>query len=198
MKIVVQSAESGARLEAPGNSWTPKSTLQEVIQSLQPQVGKDLHNTSIRYVQKVVPFEQWQTTTLGSIGLNQGGRALLTLQFVKKKQPPSVQAADTSPATTSSTAHGSNTAASSMTSFSEDSLRSSIKTLLQNNFDVNTKECLKTLIKVMDNLLQQPDNEKVRSIRLANAAFQRKVVSRKGGGEQGMGRKERKFKRLKA
>lgn len=55
--------------------------------------------------------------------------------------------------------------------------------ILQNNFDADTKVCLVTLMKVLDNVIQKPLEPKVRSIRLGNAAFSKKVASRKGGVE---------------
>lgn len=53
--------------------------------------------------------------------------------------------------------------------------------ILQSNFDATTKDCLNTLLKVIDNLLSRPNEPKVRSIRCANAAFENKVGRCKGG-----------------
>ena len=61
------------------------------------------------------------------------------------------------------------------------SLDLALQTLLKNNFDVDSSTCIVTLMKILDNLLQKPGNEKVRSIRLQNAAFAIKVGQRKGG-----------------
>mmetsp|Transcript_28570 Transcript_28570/g.57737 ORF Transcript_28570/g.57737 Transcript_28570/m.57737 type:complete len:664 (+) Transcript_28570:173-2164(+) len=47
--------------------------------------------------------------------------------------------------------------------------------ILQKNFDATTKDCLTTLLKIIDNLLSRPNDPKVRSIRCANAAFENKV-----------------------
>jgi PUB domain/UBX domain len=55
--------------------------------------------------------------------------------------------------------------------------------ILNNNFDADSKACLITLMKVLDNVIQKPYDAKVRSIRLANPAFANKVASRKGGVE---------------
>lgn len=62
-------------------------------------------------------------------------------------------------------------------------LDQAVDTILQNNFDADTKACLITLMKVLDNVIQKPFDAKVRSIRLGNAAFSKKVASRKGGVE---------------
>ena len=47
--------------------------------------------------------------------------------------------------------------------------------VLQSNFDAATKDCLKTLLKIIDNLLSKPNEPKVRSLRCANATFEKKV-----------------------
>lgn len=47
--------------------------------------------------------------------------------------------------------------------------------ILEKNFDATTKDCLTTLLKIIDNLLSRPNDPKVRSIRCANAAFEKKV-----------------------
>lgn len=53
--------------------------------------------------------------------------------------------------------------------------------ILKSNFDATTKDCLNTLLKIIDNLLSKPNEPKVRSIRCANAAFEKKVGRCKGG-----------------
>ena len=55
--------------------------------------------------------------------------------------------------------------------------------VLQSNFDSCTKDCLLTLLRIIDNLLSKPDEPKVRSIRCANVAFNKKVGQCKGGYE---------------
>ncbi len=53
--------------------------------------------------------------------------------------------------------------------------------ILQSNFDAATKDCLNTLLKIIDNLLSRPNEPKVRSLRCANAAFEKKVGRCAGG-----------------
>lgn len=60
-------------------------------------------------------------------------------------------------------------------------LEEAIRLIFENNFDTESKACLITLIKIIDNILQKPGDSKVRTIRLQNAAFTNKVGSRKGG-----------------
>eukprot|EP00957_Ditylum_brightwellii_P034647 2626763-Ditylum_brightwellii.AAC.1 len=54
--------------------------------------------------------------------------------------------------------------------------------ILSSNFDTDSKECILTLCKMMDNVIAKPGNEKVRCIRLSNENFDGKVGSRRGGG----------------
>mmetsp|Transcript_28327 Transcript_28327/g.59996 ORF Transcript_28327/g.59996 Transcript_28327/m.59996 type:complete len:659 (+) Transcript_28327:119-2095(+) len=52
--------------------------------------------------------------------------------------------------------------------------------VLQSNFDATTRDCLNTLVKIIDNLLSKPNEPKVRSMRCANPAFEKKVGRCKG------------------
>jgi len=59
-------------------------------------------------------------------------------------------------------------------------LNQSLQTVLKNSFDADSKVCIITLIKVLDNVIQKPGNDKVRCIRLSNPNFWQKVGQRKG------------------
>lgn len=61
-------------------------------------------------------------------------------------------------------------------------LEDSMQFLLNNNFDSDSEICIVTLMKLLDNILKQPyDNPKVRSIRINNPNFDKKIGSKKGG-----------------
>lgn len=60
-------------------------------------------------------------------------------------------------------------------------LETSLTKLLNNNFDADSITCIQTCLKVIDNILQKPGNEKVRSIRYENPAMQKKIISKQGG-----------------
>lgn len=62
-------------------------------------------------------------------------------------------------------------------------LEDSVKRILENSFDADSRVCLVTLMKVLDNVLHKPADDRVRTIRLGNAAFSKKVASRPGGVE---------------
>jgi len=62
-------------------------------------------------------------------------------------------------------------------------LEEAVAILFQNNFDADSKVCVLTLIKSLDNVIAKPHDTKVRTLRLQNAAFERKVGSRRGGVE---------------
>ena len=53
--------------------------------------------------------------------------------------------------------------------------------ILQGSFDSDSQACLLTLHKVLDNVLLKPADDRVRTIRLQNATFAKKVANRPGG-----------------
>ena len=55
------------------------------------------------------------------------------------------------------------------------------ETILKHNFDADSKVCVVTLMKVLDNVIQKPYDTRVRRIKLSNAAVHKKILSRKGG-----------------
>ncbi|CAJ1947103.1 unnamed protein product [Cylindrotheca closterium] len=60
-------------------------------------------------------------------------------------------------------------------------LDAALSKLLNSNFDADSLTCVQTCLKVVDNILQKPGNEKVRSIRFQNQAMQKKILSKQGG-----------------
>ena len=181
IKLVLQAAENGNRRDVPG-LWTPKSTLAEIMESMQSELtGISMENATMRYLQTIVPQSKWSNTKLKSIGLTQGGRALLIL----KLGAPDITPASTSNSN-SSMLMSSQDQTQAQPEAPKDPLEKAVEILLDRNFDADTKVCIVTLMKVLDNVLQKPKQPKVRSIRLANAAFSEKVVERKGGGMYGI------------
>jgi hypothetical protein len=63
---------------------------------------------------------------------------------------------------------------------SSDGLQEALTKILESNFDQASQECIVTLIKVIDNVIQKPNDPKVRSMRLANPVVSEKIVSRGG------------------
>lgn len=60
-------------------------------------------------------------------------------------------------------------------------LNEALDKLLNGNFDADSLACLKTILKLIDNIVSKPGNSIVRRIRLSNAAITSKIVARKGG-----------------
>jgi len=58
-----------------------------------------------------------------------------------------------------------------------------IKLLLKSNYDADSKECIFTLLKVIDNIIAKPNNIKVRTLKIENPTVQQKIISKKGGME---------------
>lgn len=56
-----------------------------------------------------------------------------------------------------------------------------VQSILSQNFDSDSKECLLTCLKIMDNILIQPTMIAKRSLRLGNNAIQKRIGAKKGG-----------------
>jgi len=56
-----------------------------------------------------------------------------------------------------------------------------VKFLLESNFDVDSQECILTILKIIDNILSKPTDPKIRTLRTNNPAIRRKILDRKGG-----------------
>lgn len=63
----------------------------------------------------------------------------------------------------------------------EMSAKESLQALRDSCFDAVSRVAVVTLMKIMTNILSNPDNDKMKSIRLANAAFERNVGRHRGG-----------------
>jgi hypothetical protein len=176
IQLVLQAAENGNRRDVPG-TWTSKSKLTEIMATMESELMDvpTLEHATMRYLQKIVPQSEWATTSLKQLGLKEGGRALLILKL--NVGGPAASTEESLAATPAALS-----AAEPVASKEDSALESSITTLLNSSFDADTKVCIVTLLKVLDNILQKPENPKVRSIRLANTAFAKKVVERKGAG----------------
>eukprot|EP00978_Attheya_sp_CCMP212_P003562 scaffold7467_cov39-Attheya_sp.AAC.1 len=60
--------------------------------------------------------------------------------------------------------------------------REAVDLLLQSNFDVDSKECIVTLLKLLDNVISSPPSDvKYRTLNLDNEALQKRVFSKRGG-----------------
>lgn len=57
----------------------------------------------------------------------------------------------------------------------------SLKNLLRLNFDTSSKECVQVILKILDNILSNPNNVKVRTLRLTNPTIRSKIVQKNGG-----------------
>ena len=169
VQLVLQAAENGNRRAVPG-FWTPRSTIAEVMETMQSELsGVSMEDATMRYLQSCVPQSKWFKTTLQDMGLTQGGRALLILKL-----------GHPGPNTTGT----SDGQVEGVTLLEEESdLEKALQLLFDSNFDADSKVCIVTIMKILDNILQKPMEPKVRSIRMANKAFAEKIAGRKGGGK---------------
>lgn len=157
IELVIQTPSGRTPVKAE-----PSTTLAQVVGAA--TMDDDQDQQSLRYLQTSVHKSQWETMTLQNLGLARGARALLILE---------------SGSTAATTAANSRDVV--MPDASKDSaLSQALFEILRHNFDDDSKVCLVTLMKVIDNVLQKPGNTKVRTIRLSNSTFREKVAS-KGG-----------------
>jgi len=143
----------------------PKTTLAQVVAS----IDESGQANSLRYLQTSVHRSQWETMTLYNLGLKSGARALLIMEL------------NAAGGTTMDTSGGDVTMMDASSSSNTDTLQPALNKILNNNFDQDSQTCVVTLIKIIDNVIQKPNNPKVRSIRLANPAVAEKIVARGGG-----------------
>lgn len=163
--LVIQAPSGRVPLKA-----TPQTTLAEVVASVDTSKSAN----SLRYLQTSVHSSQWETMTLKNLGLKDGDRVKLILE-----------AGGASTSTTTTSASSDNDVvmadASSPSNDTTADLESALESILKQNFDEDSKTCLVTLMKVLDNVIQKPNNSKVRSIRLANPNVAEKIVQKGGG-----------------
>ena len=162
---------------------------------------------TLLHMRNCVERSQWNNMTLEDVGVEGGGSALLTLNLggviapnmsknpsssklksekvddrkmaaVPTSSRPVISATPTISATQTNTNTNINT-----TTPSTISCEDALEKLIISHFDADSQECVKTLIKVIDNIIHKPGEPKTRSIRLQNAAFWKKVGSKTGGGK---------------
>lgn len=184
--------------------------LQERLPGIIFEGGNGEKEPTLLHTRVCVARRDWSDVTLEEVGVESGGSALLTLNlpgavspnFVSKKRATSerVEAAtkapvQTPPTTTTTVADltvnaplnaNANVAAlasKAPAAGAKDppTIESSLDRLLTSHFDADCRECLKTLMKVLDNVLHKPNDPRTRSIRVRNPAFHKKVASKAGG-----------------
>jgi transglutaminase/protease-like cytokinesis protein 3 len=153
IELVIQAPSGRIPVQAD-----PKTSLSDILSS----IDESSNASSLRYLQTTVHRSQWDTMTLHNLGLKSGARALLILEMSGSM--------DTNSNVNRSTA-----------SDNASTLEPALSKILQSNFDQDSQTCIVTLMKVIDNVIQKPNNPKVRSIRLANPTVAEKIVARGGG-----------------
>jgi hypothetical protein len=164
IELVIQTPSGRIPIKAE-----PSTTLAQVVGAAAAATmdDDDPNQQRLRYLQTSVHKSQWETMTLQNLGLARGARALLILE-------------SDSINTTTTTQNSRDVVVMPDASKNDSALSQALFKILNHNFDDDSKVCLVTLMKVIDNVLQKPGNAKVRTIRLSNSAFREKVVS-KGG-----------------
>jgi len=60
------------------------------------------------------------------------------------------------------------------------SIDEAVRRILSKNFDADSKACFRTLLKVIDNILQKPGNDTVRTLRTGNKTIRSKILEKQG------------------
>jgi hypothetical protein len=60
-------------------------------------------------------------------------------------------------------------------------LDAALDNVLSNSFDADSKTTLTTFMKILDNIIAKPADDKVRTLKLDNKVIQQKILTRKGG-----------------
>ena len=191
LNVLVKCSWSGARIPTPSTLST-SSTLSQVISSisssLPPLINKPLGEWNepqpfIVYMRTNVLKRDWEITKLSDFC--DGGSILLTLNLPKDEPATDTGAAasnDSSEPMDIDVGGSGETASTSLpaNTFSPKTPKEAMRIILKSNFDLESKECLQTILKMVDNLLSKSD-AKFRSIRITNKTVEKKVTDRKGG-----------------
>lgn len=192
LKILVKCGWSGARIPVP-STITIESTLAHVISSiassLPPAITKPLGSWDepqpcIVYLRTNVLKRDWEVTRVSDF-CDDGGSILLTLNLPTENQQSDLNSrsgmADPVPAARSAEPMDIDDAVA-MDNAEKNSMtpKEAMRYILRSNFDADSQECLQTILKIVDNLLSK-NEAKFRSLRINNKAFEKKILSKKGG-----------------
>eukprot|EP00591_Stephanopyxis_turris_P010493 CAMPEP_0195528756 /NCGR_PEP_ID=MMETSP0794_2-20130614/31045_1 /TAXON_ID=515487 /ORGANISM="Stephanopyxis turris, Strain CCMP 815" /LENGTH=564 /DNA_ID=CAMNT_0040659943 /DNA_START=402 /DNA_END=2096 /DNA_ORIENTATION=- len=165
---------------------------------------------TIVHMRTSVKKSDWHRTTLSQVGVERGVSALLTLNLpssyssdgtrMQSSQANCLDASASAPVVapspmqrdscdTSSRKQAPNEADTTTSSTTGKVVQSaapltceqSLDRIMLSHFDAVSKDCIMTLLKIVNNLLQKPLDSRVRSINLSNRAFHKKVGDVAGG-----------------
>mmetsp|Transcript_9374 Transcript_9374/g.17637 ORF Transcript_9374/g.17637 Transcript_9374/m.17637 type:complete len:589 (+) Transcript_9374:129-1895(+) len=191
LKILVKCGWSGARIPVP-STITTASTLADVISSiassLPPVITKPLGSWDepqpcIVHLHTNVLRRDWEVTKVSDFC--DGGSILLTLNLPTENQQSDLNSrsgmADPVPVARSAEPMDIDDAVV-MDNAEKNSMtpKEAMRYILRSNFDADSQECLQTILKIVDNLLSK-NEAKFRSLRINNKAFEKKILSKKGG-----------------
>eukprot|EP00979_Chaetoceros_neogracilis_P005930 scaffold1152_cov237-Chaetoceros_neogracile.AAC.1 len=188
LKVLVKCSWSGARIPTPSTLST-SSTLSQVItsisSSLPPLITKPLGEWNepqpfIVYMRTNVLKRDWDITKISDFC--DGGSILLTLNLPKDDGREAVVAEQ--PVASSTTISNDSPEPMDIDNgtimLNPKTPKEAMTVILISNFDQESKECLLTIIKMVDNLLSKSD-AKFRSIRISNKSIEKKITSKIGG-----------------
>ncbi|CAI5745502.1 unnamed protein product [Peronospora destructor] len=138
------------------------------------------------FLRREINFNAFSTTTLTELGILSGS-AMFRVQTANEQLPLAASSAH-SPSTCSQKPHSEDVemkdaAAEDTTDVGIQIVSSydALQILRDNSCDAMSHIAIVTLLKIVTNILSDPENEKLRAIRLSNTTFHRSVGQMKGG-----------------
>lgn len=210
LKIMVKLGWNNRRISIPAEVKVDKNmTLSQVIESINDDEVKSLlasgngsEELAVLYLRNCTRKNEWGKKLSDVIGDDSGG-ILLTLTKVSDSSSntpvPSVQAS--APTTTPKVIEKKaekvdniiDTRKTEPMDISDDltpvcptpskspaTCESALQTLFSSYFTSDIRDCTLTLIKIIDNIVSKPGDDRVRSIRLNNPNIQKKIASKNG------------------
>jgi hypothetical protein len=199
-RILIKCSWSGARIPVPSQDLSSKTTISQIITRISSQlpplftkpIAWDEPQPFILYLRTTVLKRDWDVTTISDVLGNDSvaGNILFTLSLPDSTNPDDSSSrvdvpreddkeCDNEPMEVDDTE--SNTIETSLTSTTKTSRPSmALQNILKSNFDTESKECLQTCLKIIDNILSRPNDQQVRSLKLNNPVVKKKILSKTG------------------
>lgn len=210
LRIMIKLGWNNRRISVPQEvKLDKKTTLSHIINSVNDDEVKTAlsvngsEDLSVLYLRNSTRRSEWNTKLTDVIGEGSGGNVLLTLTKVSDSSSaptasstqPSVATSlktenkvdsvldtrKTEPMEISNTPENNDSTSGNYTSSnSPATCETALQSLFSSHFTSDIRDCVLTLIKIIDNIISKPGDERVRSIRINNPNIKKKVTSKTG------------------
>lgn len=196
-RILIKCSWSGARIPVPSQDVSLNTTISQIISLIASQlpplfikpISWNEPQPYILYLRTTVLKRDWDVTTIYDILGNDTmtGNVLFTLSLPSSNSEslPSVDLSekdekerDVEPMDVDTADKTTDTSLTATTITSKPSI--ALQNILNSNFDTESKECLQTCLKIIDNILSRPHDQQVRTLKLNNPVVRKKILSKTG------------------